>query len=156
MVRVRPTGGAMTAEQYLVLDALADRYANGTLRITTRASMQFHGVLRENLKATIAEVNHALLTTMAACGDVVRQVMASPAPIRDTAHARVIADARMLADALHAAARAPTTRSSSTRSGSRAPARRRSRSTARPTCRGSSRSASPIWTRPAATTASTC
>ena len=100
MVRVRPTGGAMTADQYLVLDALADRYSNGTLRITTRASMQFHGVLRENLKATIAEVNHALLTTMAACGDVVRQVMASPAPVRDAAHARVLADARMLAATL--------------------------------------------------------
>ena len=67
MIRVRPTGGAMTAEQYLVLDALADRYSNSTLRITTRASMQFHGVLRENLKATVAEVNRALLTTMAAC-----------------------------------------------------------------------------------------
>src|SRR3712207_3537919 len=100
MVRVRPTGGAMTAEQYLVLDALADRYANSTLRITTRASMQFHGVLRENMKATIASVNAALLTTMAACGDVVRQVMASPVPIRDAAHARVLADARMLAAAL--------------------------------------------------------
>lgn len=100
MVRVRPTGGAMTAEQYLVLDALADKYSNSTLRITTRASMQFHGVLRENVKSTIAEVNHALLTTMAACGDVVRQVMASPAPVRDAAHARVLADARMLAAAL--------------------------------------------------------
>ena len=63
MVRVRPTGGAMTADQYLTLDRLADRYSNGTLRITTRSSMQFHGVLRENLKATVAEVNHALLTT---------------------------------------------------------------------------------------------
>jgi sulfite reductase (ferredoxin) len=100
MVRVRPTGGAMTGAQYLVLDALTDRYANSTLRVTTRASMQFHGVLRENVKATIAEVNHALLTTMAACGDVVRQVMASPAPVRDAAHARVLADARMLAAAL--------------------------------------------------------
>ena len=100
MVRVRPTGGAMTAGQFLVLDALADRYGNSTLRITTRASMQFHGVLRENVKATVAEVNHALLTTLAACGDVVRQVMASPAPVRDAAHARVLADARMLASAL--------------------------------------------------------
>src|SRR5918994_1023781 len=100
MTRVRPTGGAMTAEKYLVLDALSDRHANSTLRITTRASMQFHGVLRENVKATVAAVNHALLTTMAACGDVVRQVMASPAPIRDAAHARVIADARMLAASL--------------------------------------------------------
>src|SRR5215218_10169132 len=100
MVRVRPTGGAMTADQYLTLDRLADRYSNGTLRITTRSSMQFHGVLRQNLKATIAEVNQALLTTMCACGDVVRQVMASPAPIRDAAHARVLADARMVAAAL--------------------------------------------------------
>jgi sulfite reductase (ferredoxin) len=100
MVRVRAPGGAMTAAQYLDLDALADRHGNSTLRITTRQSIQFHGVLRENLRPTIAAVHGALLTTMAACGDVVRQVMASPAPIRDAAHARVLADARMLSAAL--------------------------------------------------------
>ncbi len=100
MVRVRAPGGAMTAAQYLLLDALADRHANSTLRITTRQAIQFHGVLRENLKATIAGVDAALLTTLAACGDVVRNVVTSPAPVRDAAHARLLADARMLSGTL--------------------------------------------------------
>src|SRR3954470_314791 len=54
MVRVRIPGGRLTAEQYLALDALADDYANGTLRITTRQSIQYHGVVKTTLKATIA------------------------------------------------------------------------------------------------------
>ncbi len=57
MVRVRIPGGRLTAEQYLALDDLADRYANGTLRVTTRQSIQFHGVLKSGLKATIAGIN---------------------------------------------------------------------------------------------------
>src|SRR5579875_2686069 len=68
MVRVRIPGGRLTAAQYLALDALADRYANGSLRITTRQSIQFHGVLKAGLKSTIAAINAALLTTLAACG----------------------------------------------------------------------------------------
>jgi len=96
MVRVRIPGGRLTASQYLALDALADRYADGSLRITTRQSIQFHGVVKAGLKATIAEVNAALLTTLAACGDVVRTVTTVPAPIRDTAHRRLEADARRL------------------------------------------------------------
>ena len=96
MVRVRIPGGRLTAEQYLALDGLADRYANGTLRVTTRQSIQFHGVLKSGLKATIAEINRALLTTLAACGDVVRTVTTVPAPIRDAVHRRLEADARRL------------------------------------------------------------
>src|SRR6516165_7329623 len=96
MVRVRIPGGRLTASQYLALDALADRYADGSLRITARQSIQFHGVVKAGLKATIAEVNAALLTTLAACGDVVRTVTTVPAPIRDTAHRRLEADARRL------------------------------------------------------------
>jgi sulfite reductase (ferredoxin) len=96
MVRVRIPGGRLTAPQYLVLDELADRYGNGTLRVTTRQSIQFHGVLKPGLKATIAEVNRALLTTLAACGDVVRTVTTVPAPIRDAAHRRLEDDARRL------------------------------------------------------------
>src|SRR5262244_802117 len=57
MVRVRISGGRLTADQYLALDALADRYANGSLRITTRQSIQFHGIVKPGLKATIAEIN---------------------------------------------------------------------------------------------------
>src|SRR5438876_6708104 len=81
MVRVRIPGGRLTADQYLALDAMADRYANGSLRVTTRQSIQFHGVLKPGLKATIAEINRALLTTLAACGDVVRTVTTVPVPI---------------------------------------------------------------------------
>src|SRR6201997_2746437 len=100
MVRVRIPGGRLTADQYLALDALADRYANGTLRITTRQSIQFHGVLKSGLKATIAEINGALLTTLAACGDVVRTVTTLPAPIRDLVHDRLEAETRRLSNYL--------------------------------------------------------
>ena len=96
MVRVRIPGGRLTAGQYLALDALADRQANGSLRITARQSIQFHGIVKAGLKATIAEVNAALLTTLAACGDVVRTVTTVPAPIRDPVHRRLEADARSL------------------------------------------------------------
>jgi sulfite reductase (ferredoxin) len=96
MVRVRIPGGRLTADQYLALDALAGRHGNGSLRITTRQSIQFHGVVKPGLKAAIAEVNAALLTTLAACGDVVRTVTTVPAPIRDPVHRRLEADARRL------------------------------------------------------------
>jgi sulfite reductase (ferredoxin) len=100
MVRVRAPGGRLTAAQWLDLDALTDRYSNGTLRITTRQALQFHGVKRGNLKANIAAINQTLLTTFAACGDVVRNVVTSPAPRADAVHARLAADARMLSATL--------------------------------------------------------
>src|SRR5689334_10464628 len=96
MVRVRIPGGRLTAAQYLALDELADRHGNGTLRLTTRQSIQFHGVLKRDSKATITAIDRALLTTLAACGDVVRTVTTVPAPIRDAVHARLEADARRL------------------------------------------------------------
>src|ERR1700758_753583 len=96
MVRVRIPGGRLTAEQYLALDALADRHADGSLRITTRQSIQFHGVVKAGLKSAIGEINAALLTTLAACGDVVRTVTTTPAPIRDPVHDRLEAETRRL------------------------------------------------------------
>ena len=93
MVRVRMPGGKMTAAQYLTCDQLAQDYGNGTLRITTRQAFQFHGILKQDLKATIATVNRALLSTLAACGDVERNVLACPAPKRDGVHDAVQADA---------------------------------------------------------------
>jgi sulfite reductase (ferredoxin) len=96
MVRVRIPGGRLTADQYLELDRIADRCGDGTLRITTRQSIQFHGVVKSDLHAAIADVNRALLTTMSACGDVVRTVTTVPAPIRDKVHDRLEADARRL------------------------------------------------------------
>lgn len=100
MVRVRAPGGQLTAEQWLALDDLAGAYADGTLRLTSRQGVQFHGILRENLKASIAAVDAALLTTLAACGDVVRNVVTTPAPRRDAIHERLVAEARRLSSAL--------------------------------------------------------
>ncbi|MGH7093315.1 MAG: NADPH-dependent assimilatory sulfite reductase hemoprotein subunit, partial [Stellaceae bacterium] len=96
MVRVRIPGGRLTAAQYLTLDALAGTHANGSLRVTTRSSIQFHGVVKPGLKAMIAEIDRTLLTTLSACGDVVRTVTTSPAPIHNDVYLRLEADARLL------------------------------------------------------------
>jgi sulfite reductase (ferredoxin) len=80
MVRCKVPGGKVTAPQYLALDRIAGAYANGTLRITTRQGFQLHGIVKDNLKHTIADINESLLTTLGACGDVARNVMAPPAP----------------------------------------------------------------------------
>jgi sulfite reductase (ferredoxin) len=80
MVRTRVPGGKVTAEQFLSELDLCDRYGNGTLRITSRQGFQLHGVLKENLKEAIRGINGTMLTTLAACGDVERNVMCCPAP----------------------------------------------------------------------------
>ncbi len=89
MVRSRIPGGTLTAEQYLAEDTIAEQYANGTLRITTRQAFQLHGVLKGDLRSTIADINKSLLSTLAACGDVNRNVMACPAPVTSRAQAQV-------------------------------------------------------------------
>jgi len=78
MVRVRIPGGIATPKQWLTLDRLATTHGNGTLRLTTRQAFQFHGVLKRNLKPVIRSINDALLSTIAACGDVTRNVMCAP------------------------------------------------------------------------------
>jgi len=80
MIRSKIPGGVMTSEQYLVHDELSEKYGNQTLRITTRQAFQFHGILKKNMKAVIRGVNEKLVTTSGACGDIVRNVMAWPAP----------------------------------------------------------------------------
>jgi sulfite reductase (ferredoxin) len=98
MVRCKIPGGRITAAQYLALDQLADRCGNGTLRFTSRQGIQFHGVLKSHLHETIAGINATLLTTLGACGDVERNVMACPAPHRhDAAHDELQETARLLA-----------------------------------------------------------
>jgi sulfite reductase (ferredoxin) len=83
MIRLKLPGGKLTADQYLAMADIADRYGNSTLRITTRQSFQFHGVLKGNLKATMAAINATLVTTLGGCGDVNRNVLACPAPLPD-------------------------------------------------------------------------
>lgn len=84
MVRTRIPGGKVSAAQFLAELDLCDRYANGTVRITSRQGFQLHGVLKDNLKATIRAINDSKLTTLAACGDVERNVMCCPAPIKNS------------------------------------------------------------------------
>ncbi len=79
MVRASVPGGALTGEQWLALDRVAD-LADGTMRLTTRQGVQFHVVHKGELRELVAGINGALLTTLAACGDVVRNVMGSPWP----------------------------------------------------------------------------
>jgi sulfite reductase (ferredoxin) len=90
MIRSKIPGGALTAQQYLVHDELTDRYADGTLRITTRQGFQFHGIMKGNLRASIHALNEALVTTFGACGDVVRNVMTCPAPLPGSVRAEVL------------------------------------------------------------------
>src|SRR5207237_3997968 len=101
MVRCKIPGGRLTAKQYLAVDDLAGTYGNGTLRFTTRQGIQLHGVLKSHLRDTIAGINACLLSTLGACGDVERNVMACPAPHKhDGVHAQLQATAAYLASYL--------------------------------------------------------
>ena len=80
MVRSRIPGGTVSADAFLAELDLCDRLGNGTLRITTRQGLQLHGVLKSNIRETIQAINQTHLTTLAACGDVCRNFMCSPAP----------------------------------------------------------------------------
>ena len=100
MVRGRIPGGVMTAKQWCVFDVLSTQYGNNTLRITTRQSIQFHGIVMSGLRPLVAKINECLLSTLAACGDVNRNVMAAPTPAYTKAREQVIADAHKVALAL--------------------------------------------------------
>jgi sulfite reductase (NADPH) hemoprotein beta-component len=94
MLRVRLPGGQCTPQQWLLLDEIADKLANHSLRLTTRQTFQFHGILKGNLRPTIKELNKVLLDSIAACGDVNRNVMAAPNPERSAVHQQVYGHAR--------------------------------------------------------------
>jgi sulfite reductase (NADPH) hemoprotein beta-component len=100
MIRVRISGGVLTPQQWLTLDEIATKYANGTMRITTRQTIQLHGVIKSNLKPTMARIDAALLTTIAACGDVNRNVICNPNPYQSRAHAAAQETTRALSDHL--------------------------------------------------------
>ncbi len=106
MIRGRIPGGVMTPQQWCVFDDLASQYGNNTLRITTRQSIQFHGVVKSGLGPLVKGINEALLSTLAACGDVNRNVMAPPTPAYTQARAQVFEDCKRVADALKPRTRA--------------------------------------------------
>jgi sulfite reductase (NADPH) hemoprotein beta-component len=90
MIRIRVPGGVATPAQWLEVDRMATQFANGTIKLTTRQAFQFHGIIKSNLKRTIKEINQAAMDTIAACGDVNRNVMCNPNPYLSTVHADVL------------------------------------------------------------------
>jgi sulfite reductase (NADPH) hemoprotein beta-component len=100
MIRVRVPGGVCTPAQWLAMDRIARDYANDTLRLTTRQAFQFHGVIKSNLKRSMQAINQSLLDTIAACGDVNRNVMCNPNPHRSKAHAAALETAKQISDHL--------------------------------------------------------
>ena len=100
MIRARVPGGVCTTDQWLNMDEIARMRANGTIRLTTRQAFQLHGVIKGNLRATIRGINQALMDTLAACGDVNRNVMCSPMPSLSEVHREVQAHAESLSEHL--------------------------------------------------------
>ncbi|MDG2122467.1 MAG: NADPH-dependent assimilatory sulfite reductase hemoprotein subunit [Verrucomicrobiales bacterium] len=100
MIRVRVPGGVSTAAQWLRMDRLSDEYANGTIKLTTRQAYQLHGVIKGVLKKTIQEINASLMDTVAACGDVNRNVMCNPNPYQSEVHGEVLELSQRLSDHL--------------------------------------------------------
>lgn len=100
MLRVRTPGGVATPDQWLVLDELSQKFGNGTLKLTTRQAFQMHGILKWNMKKTIQEIHASLLDTIAACGDVNRNVMCNPNPYQSEVHSEVFEASKLLSDHL--------------------------------------------------------
>ena len=100
MIRTKFPGGVLSAAQYVACDQLATEYANNTLRITTRQDFQFHGVVKSNMRQTMKKLNEALISTIAACGDVERNVMAPPTPATSPFVDEVLEEASRLSVAL--------------------------------------------------------
>ncbi|MCJ2033916.1 NADPH-dependent assimilatory sulfite reductase hemoprotein subunit [Methylobacterium sp. J-068] len=100
MIRLRIAGGVVTPKQWLALDEIATTYAGGALRATTRQTFQYHGVIKSNLKRTMAAIDATLLDTIAACGDVNRNVMAATNPAQTGAHKAAYQLAKDISDSL--------------------------------------------------------
>jgi sulfite reductase (NADPH) hemoprotein beta-component len=97
---VRIPGGVLTPAQWLALDQVARDYGNGSMRLTTRQTVQLHGVIKSNLKATIKAIDAVLLNSIAACGDINRNVMCNVLPEQSSAHAAALDLARTISDHL--------------------------------------------------------
>ncbi len=108
MIRVRITGGCLSPSQWLALDQVARDYGNHTMRMTTRQTVQLHGVIKSNVKDTIKAIDAVLLNSIAACGDVNRNVMCNVNPFQSRAHAQAIEFARQTA--VHLLPRTPAYR----------------------------------------------
>lgn len=100
MIRCRLPGGVATPSQWLQMDAISSAYGNETMKLTTRQTFQFHGVVKGNLRPAMRAINRAMLTTLAACGDVNRNVMCSSLPELSEYHREVHAISKRISDHL--------------------------------------------------------
>ncbi len=100
MLRARLPGGVCTPEQWLIIDKIAATLGNGSVRLTTRQSFQYHGVLKRDLKGVISSLNQALIDSLGGCGDVNRNVLCNPNPAQSSLHAQVFAWARRISEHL--------------------------------------------------------
>ncbi len=100
LIRVRVPGGVVNSKQWLQMDWISEQYANNTLKLTTRQAFQLHGVIKSNLKKTIQAMNAELMDTIAACGDVNRNVMCHPNPAESELHAEVAETVRQISEHL--------------------------------------------------------
>ncbi len=106
MARLRVPGGVLTPRQWIAMHDMAEERGNGTLRLTTRQTIQFHGIIKSNLRPAIQAIHAAMLDTMAACGDVNRNVICTPNPYRSSVHAEALGMARALSEHLRPRSRA--------------------------------------------------
>ena len=100
MIRIRVPGGVCTPKQWLGIDHIATKYGDGSLKLTTRQAFQLYGVLKRNLKQTMREINETLLDTLAACGDVNRNVMSPANPFESELHGQALSLAQNIHDHL--------------------------------------------------------
>ena len=100
MIRVRLPGGTATPEQWIAMDDISNNYANQTLKLTTRQTFQFHGILKRNLKTSMKKINESVLDTIAACGDVNRNTMCTPNPYPSHIHKEINNYATKISDHL--------------------------------------------------------
>ena len=100
MIRCRLPGGVATPDQWLKMDAIATNLGNHTMKLTTRQTFQFHGVVKGKLRPAMQAINKALMTTIAACGDVNRNVMCSPLPTASKYQKEVWTVAKRISDHL--------------------------------------------------------
>ncbi|MCX8239423.1 MAG: NADPH-dependent assimilatory sulfite reductase hemoprotein subunit [Akkermansiaceae bacterium] len=100
MIRVRVPGGVSTTEQWLEVDRMASDYGNENFKLTTRQAYQLHGIIKKDLKKTIKEINDTAMDTIAACGDVNRNVMCNPNPALSSLHGETLKVAQTISDHL--------------------------------------------------------
>ncbi|MET0004058.1 MAG: assimilatory sulfite reductase (NADPH) hemoprotein subunit [Candidatus Thiodiazotropha sp.] len=100
MLRARLPGGVCSPRQWLAIDAVGRELGNGSIRLTTRQTFQYHGILKRNLKPLIQRINRVMIDSIGGCGDVNRNVLCNPNPVSSALHAEVYGWARRISEHL--------------------------------------------------------